>query len=48
MNSSFMSEFLFAYISADANNADDLVKILKEESESVLKWFREEKYDSNS
>ena len=42
MNSSFMSDFLFAYISADANNADDLLKILKDESES------EKKYDSNS
>ena len=28
-------------ISAKANSTDDLLKILKEESESAVKWFRE-------
>ena len=28
-------------ISAGANSADDLLKILKEKSESAVKWFRE-------
>ena len=28
-------------LSAEANSTDDLLKILKEESESAVKWFRE-------
>ena len=28
-------------ISAGANSTDDILKILKEESESAVKWFRE-------
>ena len=28
-------------ICAEANSTDDLLKILKEESESAVKWFRE-------
>ena len=28
-------------ISGEANSTDDLLKILKEESESAVKWFRE-------
>ena len=35
-------------ISAKANSSDDLLNILKEESESAVKWFRENNTIANS
>ena len=35
-------------ISAEANSTDDLLKILKEESKSAVKWFRENNMIVNS
>ena len=35
-------------ISTEANSEDDIFKILKEESESAVKWFRENKMIVNA